>query len=598
VTQHHMQLKRTFELIDHCLSHYPNEDLLYRRRNGVWVPLTSNELSAQVNYLSAALLSEGIKNNENVATIFSYNSCEWNIIDLAIAQIGAVHLPVYPTISDSDYLFILNQAEIRTIFVSDQVIYNKISGLLRDLPILETIISIEKLSNVKYFEDLIIYGKEIFNSQKKQIAIRRKKIQAESVCSIIYTSGTTGFPKGVMLTHENLCTNLMAAASLQPVEKGEKVLSFLPLCHAYERMAVYQSLYKGIKVYYADSFKSILIDMRDVQPHGTTVVPRILEKIVKGVLTNAKESFLIKRWIMKWSVEFGFKYRIYKRKGFIRRFKLFLADKFVYRHVRALLGGKLKYVGCGGAPVIKEIERFFWAAGIPVYEGYGLTECSPLVALNYEGRNNVVVGTVGPVIPDVEVKIAADGEILVRGPNLMKGYYKNPELTEQTILDGWLHTGDLGRFLADRFLKIKGRKKEMFKTSYGKYIVPQAIESKFAESMIIDRIMIIGEGKHCAAAIVSPDFKYFREVFKMETDLGNIELVNSPELSGLIAKEISKVNRQLGKTEQIKKYFIVADNWTPESGEISATQKLKRNIILHKYSLHIHDLFKEDSFDE
>ena len=306
-----MQLKRTFDIIDHCLFHYPNEDLLFRRKSGVWTPLSSNGLSEQVDYLSAALLSQGIKSNENVATIFSYNSYEWNIIDLALTRIGAVHLPVYPTISDSDYLFILNQAEIRTVFVSDQAVYNKISGLLRDLPELESIISIEKLSNVKYFDDLIIYGQGIFKSFKKQIDKIKDGIQSDKVCSIIYTSGTTGFPKGVMLTHENLCTNMLAAASIQPVEKGEKVLSFLPLCHAYERMAVYQSLFKGIKVYYADNFKSILIDMRDVQPAGTTVVPRILEKIVKGVLTNAKGSFFLRRWIMIWSVEFGFKFRIH-----------------------------------------------------------------------------------------------------------------------------------------------------------------------------------------------------------------------------------------------------------------------------------------------
>lgn len=593
-----MQITRTFEIIDHCLANYPNEDLLFRRKNGVWTSLSSNGLRKQVDLLSAAFLSQGIKKNENVATIFSYNSYEWNIIDLAIAQVGAVHLPVYPTISDSDYLFILNQAEVRTVIVSDQGIYNKISGLLRDLPVLESIISIEKLSNVKYFEDLLSYGSELIDSYRKRIIKIKEGIQPERVCSIIYTSGTTGFPKGVMLTHKNLCTNLIAAASLQPVGKGEKVLSFLPLCHAYERMSVYQSLYKGIKIYYADSFKSILIDMRDVQPAGTTVVPRVLEKIVKGVLTKAKESFFIKRWIMKWSVEFGFKYRIYKRKGFIRRFKLFLADKVVYRHVRTLLGGKLKYVGCGGAPVLKEIERFFWAAGIPVYEGYGLTECSPLVSLNSKGKNNIVLGTVGPVIPDVEVKIADDGEILVRGPNIMKGYYKNPKLTEQTIVNGWLHTGDLGRFLADRFLKIKGRKKEMFKTSYGKYIVPQAIENKFIESMIIDQIMVIGEGKHCAAAIVSPDYNYFREIQKKKVQSDNKVLADNPDLIKLIRKEISNVNQQLGNTEQIKKYFIVGDTWTAESGEISATLKLRRNIILHKYSLHIRDLYKEDSFEE
>jgi long-chain acyl-CoA synthetase len=593
-----MQFKRTFDIIEHCTTHYPREELLYARKIGAWASLTTNTLAEHVNFLSAALLSLGVKSNENVASIFSYNSWEWIIIDLALAQIGAVHLPVYPTISDSDYLFILNQAEIRTVFVSDQVIYNKISGLLRDLPLLETIISVDKLSNVKYFNDLLVYGQEIYRKYRVRITKIRDSIKEDRVCTIIYTSGTTGFPKGVLLTHRNLCTNLLAAGALQPLGRGEKVLSFLPLCHAYERTAVYQSLYKGIRIYFADSFKSILIDMREVQPAGTTVVPRVLEKIVKGVLTNARESFFIKRWIIKWSVEFSFKYRIYVRRGPLKKFKLFLADMAVYRHVRVLLGGHLKYVGCGGAPVLKEIERFFWAAGVPVYQGYGLTESSPLVSLNFEGKNNIVLGTVGPVIPDVEVKIADDGEILVRGPNLMKGYYKNPELTRETIVEGWLHTGDLGRFVGNRFLKIKGRKKEMFKTSYGKYIVPQAIENKFIDSSVIDQIMIIGEGKHCAAAIISPDFNHFLESRKDCEGMDNHQLIKHPELLRLIAKEIGRINRQLGTTEQIKKYFVVPDTWSVESGEISATHKLRRNIIMHKYSLHIRDLFKEDSFNE
>ncbi len=589
-----MKVRRTFDIVDYCCKKYPNKELFYTKKSGKWDSLNSGEFKSLTDRLSLALLAFGVKKEENVASIFSNNSYEWNIIDMAVAQIGAVHVPVYPTISDSDYLFILTQAEIRILFVSDQVVYNKVSQLIRELPQLDTIVSIERLPNVEHFLDFIELSGNHDAHTIDQLAALKKNIQSEDVCTIIYTSGTTGFPKGVMLTHTNLCSNILAAADLQPLGEKHKVLSFLPLCHIYERTAVYQFIYKGTTIYYAENLKSILHNMQEVQPDGTTVVPRVLEKILKGLISKSDESFAIVRRIMKWCVNFGCNYKVSVRRGYYYKLRHFLADLIVFRAIRSLLGGKIKYVGLGGSPIDDKIERFFWAAGIPVFQGYGLTECSPLVALNYSGDQNMKIGTAGPLIHKVHVKIAGDGEILVKGPNVMKGYYKNTELTNKTIENGYLHTGDLGEFVENTYLRITGRKKEMFKTSYGKYIVPQAIESRFLNCSCIDHIMVIGEGKHYAAAIISPNFDFLRKKTLKNFKGSNKKLIATPAVVKTITNEIKKVNKKLGKTEQIKKHLLVPDYWSPETGEISVTQKLRRNSILQKYAIHIYDLYKED----
>lgn len=593
-----MLLERSFDIIEHFTEHFPGKPLFHSKKSGKWVSITSNEFEEKVNHLSLFLLMSGVKKDEIVASIFSYNTYEWNIIDLALAQIGAIHLPVYPTLSDSDYIYILSQAEVRWVFLTDQAIYNKLSLLLHKLPGLENIISIEKLPNLEHFEKLfqatIPKRNTLFNSLQRL----KKNAKPFDVCTIIYTSGTTGFPKGVMLTHQNICTNIIAAASSHPLGQGHKVLSFLPLCHMYERISVYQFLYKGVDVFYAESLKSMMVNMREVQPDGTTVVPRVLEKIVSGIHARSSQSnFFVKRFV-RWSIRHGFRFRPYTILKWPGRFFHFLADLFVFSSVRTLLGGKLKYVGCGGAPIPVRILNFFWASGIPVFEGYGLTECSPLVSLNYPGKENIINGSVGPPVEEVEVRISKDNEILVKGPNVMRGYFKNPELTEQTLVDGWLHTGDLGVIIKGRFIKIIGRKKEMFKTSYGKYIVPQAIENLFTDSPLIDYLIVIGEGKHCAAAIVSPNLLYCRRNLLTQFHGSDKELIETDEVRKIIQKEIERVNKKLGKTEQIRKYLIVPDTWTAETGELSATQKLKRNIITNKYASSIREMYREDSFDD
>jgi long-chain acyl-CoA synthetase len=531
-----------------------------------------------------------------VATIFNYNCPQWNFIDMALAQIGAVNVPIYPTISDSDYLYILNQIQARYIIASDQSIYNKLSRLQKEIPSLEKIITIDKLPNVDNIDEFMQLGFASGNEMRLSMAERTKLNAVNDIVSIIYTSGSTGFPKGVMLSHKNLVSNMYAAASRQPLGNGHRVISFLPLCHVYERTANYQFQFKGASIYYCENLKSLTTNMRDIKPHGITVVPRLLEKVIKFVVVSSRKSNLIVRVIVHWAVRFGFKYKPYRSKRtLIYKLRYKLADITVFRMVRASFGGRIKYIGCGGAPMNPKVERFFWAAKMPVYQGYGLTECAPLVALNYPGKSNYWIGSVGSVIADVEVKIASDGEILCKGPNVMQGYFLQDDLTKETIKDGWLFTGDIGSFERNRYLRITGRKKQMFKTSYGKYIVPQAIESKFKESNLIDYIIVIGEGKHCAAAVISPNFPNLHKAYDEKNKLSNSKLIELEPVKQAIKKEIDKVNKDLGKTERIQKHLIVPDVWSAKTGELSTTLKIKRNIILTKYKRQIHLLFRAES---
>ncbi len=537
----------------------------------------------------------GIQKEEPVVSIFSNNCPEWNFIDMALAKMGAIHVPIYSTLSDSDYLYILNQTKVRYIIVSDQIIYNKLSVLQKDIPSLETIYTVESLPNIHNLDELMQLG--ISSRNVKSIFAKRKgEISEDDVVTIVYTSGSTGLPKGVMLTHKNIISNMYASANCMPLNHKHKVMSFLPLCHVYERTANYLFQYLGISIYYCENLKSISGNLKEIMPHGITVVPRLLEKVIKLVAIKSRKGNFLIRLIVRSAMSFGFRYRPYHTKEtLLYKLGYYFADLALYRFVRNNFGGKIKYIGCGGAHLNSKVTRFFWAARMPVFEGYGLTECSPLVALNHPGKENFWLGTVGPVIPGMDVKIANDGEILCKGPNVMKGYFCQEELTRKSIVDGWLNTGDVGILVKGKYLKITGRKKQMFKTSYGRYIVPQAIESKFVGSDIIDYIMIVGEGKHCAAAIISPVFANLRKVVDTPNKPSNEKLIEMSLVKNLIQKEIDHVNKNLGKTERIRKHLIVAEEWSVETGELSPTLKIKRNLILKKYSKQIQSLYRKDS---
>ncbi len=588
------QIKRTFEIAEYCAKHYAEKPAFFQRKGQNWHSVSCTEYYTLSEKLALGLIDIGVQKGEYVATVFNSNSPQWNILDMALSLVGAIHVPVYPTLSDSDYLFILNQIEVRVVFVGEQAAYNKITTLKDEVVSLKRIYSVEKLTNVENYEHLLFLGESRSAEAVKELNQRKESLTPDDIVTIIYTSGTTGFPKGVMLSHMNLISSMLSALEIQPLGDGSRILSFLPLCHVYERTANYQFQVKGTSIFYCESLKSLMNNFREVRPHGTTVVPRVLEKIVKRVIVSNEKRFFMARWLVNWSVKTGFRFEPDKNKS-VLNFWNKLAYMLVFRFVKMSLGGKIQYIGCGGAPVNYKIIRFFWACKMPVFEGYGLTEASPLVSLNFPGNGNFKIGYVGPVVNNVRVKIAPDGEILVKGPNVMKGYLKQEGQTREVLVDGWLHTGDIGDFHDNRYLRITGRKKQMFKTSYGKYIVPQAIESKFFNCPIIEYLMVIGEGKHCAGAVICPNFTNLRVIFKLSDKIPNHKIIELSEVKLAIQKEVDKVNRQLGKTEQIKKHLLVPDKWSVDTGELSSTLKTKRNIILNKYKRKIFLLYKKDS---
>ena len=586
-------LRFTYEFPKYCSQKYGPVTAFSYKSGSKWQSYSFADYEKTVNRLALGLLSIGVQKSEYVATIFHYNCPEWNFLDLALSKIGAVHVPIYPTISDSDYLYIINQTKPRYMFVTGQFLYNRLSELRDSLPSILQIFTIDKLPGVPVWQNILLDDIKEEDKLERLLHDRQNTFTEDDVISIVYTSGTTGFPKGVMLSHRNLVSNTLAAASLQPLGLGKKILSFLPLCHVYERTANYQFQIKGATIYYCESLKTLMDLFKEVKPNGTTVVPRVLEKIIKMVLISGKKKGVIGRLITNWAVQLGFRYKPVRNKSNIYLLWYLIAYFIVFGRVRKSMGDNIEYIGCGGAPINPKIKRFFWASKMPVYEGYGLTEGSPLVTLNSPEKG--AVRSVGAVIPKVEVKLAPDGEILCKGPNVTQGYFLQEKLTQETIIDGWLYTGDLGKWIQGNYLQIIGRKKQMFKTSFGKYIVPQAIESKFNDSPLINWIMVIGEGKHCAAAIISPNFEYFKNQFPILGLISNQKLVQKPEVQKAILKEIKDVNRQLGKTEQLKKQLIVSDVWSTESGEISPTYKIKRNIIFQKYKRQIRDLYRDES---
>lgn len=585
-------IRFTYELPAYCSQKYSDLHAFSEKINRKWHEYTFNDYKNISEKIAVSFLKLGIRKGENVATVFNYNCPQWNFIDMALAIVGAVHVPIYPTISDSDYLYILNQIESRFVIISDKNIFNRISEISNQLHYSLSFFSVRKFSGATHWKDLVNIPDD-YQSQK--LEERKRSIREDDVVSIVYTSGTTGFPKGVELSHRNIVSNLLAAAKLQPLGKGDRILSFLPLCHVYERTANYQFTFKGASIHYCDSYKALMHVMKEVKPHGTTVVPRLLEKIIKMVKTDAEKRNLFIRLFVKWSVSMGLRYNPHRKKHFFLLLSYKIVYLAVFQKLKKLMGGNLRYIGCGGAPINYKIKSFFWAAQMPVYEGYGLTECSPLVALNSPVDNLHYIKSVGPVIPGVEVKLASDGEILCKGPNVTSSYYKMERVTQETFENGWLKTGDLGKFVQGNFLQIVGRKKQMFKTSFGKYIVPQAIEKKFTESFAIDHLVVVGEGKYCAAAIISPNFEYFRNTVPEMKFLSNKKIAKSEIVRKHITNEIQQVNKKLGKTEQIRKFLIVQDKWSTNSGELSPTLKIKRNIIQYKYKRQIEQLFKEDA---
>jgi long-chain acyl-CoA synthetase len=587
-----MEITRIFDLLPYYAEKFlPKEDVLACKENGGWRKYSLKQYTETANNISYGLLALGVKRGDKIATITN-NRPEWNFLDMGIMQVGAVHVPIYPTISESDYLTILNHAEVKFIFVSGEELFRKIENIVPNIPGIKEVFSIKPLNGNRKLADLIDIG--ISNPQPKLLEEIKASIHTDELVTLIYTSGTTGMPKGVMLSHQNIISNFKAVSYIPTFGQEGKALSFLPLCHIYERMLNYLYQYLGISIYYAESLATITDNIREIKPDMMCCVPRLLEKIYEKILSAGQKQKGIKRMVFFWALNLALKFEPGEKKNWYYMAKLRLVDKLVFVKWREALGGNFKIIVSGGAAIQPRILRVFWAAGLPVYEGYGLTETSPVIATTSSVPHGLKVGTVGPPLKEVTVKIADDGEILVKGPGIMLGYYKDPAFTNKVIDDfGWFHTGDIGHIEKEGQLRITGRKKEIFKTSLGKYIAPDLIENKLKESAFIDNLMVVGENQKFAGALIVPDFAHLRswcQIKNVEYTTDS-EMIDMPLIRKRFLKEIGKYNKRLGATEQVKKFELLDTEWTVSGGELSPTLKLKRSFITKKYCDILNRLF-------
>lgn len=586
-----MEVTRLFDLLDNYIDKYPTQEVaLAAKRNGQWRKFSIQEYVELTNNISYGMIKSGIKPGDKVG-IVSGNRPEWNMLDFAIMQIGAISIPIYPTISQDDYRYILNHAEMKMIFIEGKELRNKLEPVLPEVKTLKEVYTFDESgTEYKYLDQLIELGKE--NADAKKLAKLKAAVDANEMATIIYTSGTTGNPKGVMLSHSNI-VNQIKNLQDTPAKWSKTALSFLPLCHAYERMLVYLYQYLGMSVYYAESLATIADNIKEINPTMMSAVPRLLEKIYDKLYLKGKTLPFVSRLIYYWSFNLATKYQLEGMNWWYNQ-KFKLADKLVYSKWRAGIGGNFDIVVSGGSALQPHMGSFFSAIGMPVFEGYGLSETSPVIAVSQRGKNGRKFGTVGLPLPGVEVKLGERDEIICRGHNVMLGYYKDPELTAQVIdADGWLHTGDTGKFTPEGQLIITGRLKSIFKTSFGKYVNPQAIESKFTESPFIENMIVVGENKKFAAALISPDFVYLKSwCGKHKLDCKtNVEIIENPIVQKRYAEEVKKYNQFFGDTEQVKRYQLVPDEWTQPGGFLSPTLKIKRNVIEAHYADRIEKLF-------
>lgn len=593
-----MEITRLFDFLTFYKENFkPKDDALAGKEKGKWVKYSIDQYIKTANNISYGLLKLGVKKGDKIATIAN-NRPEWNFIDMGTLQIGAVHVPIYPTISESDYKYILNHAEVKYVFVSGKELLKKIEHILPEIPSIKGLYTFNDIEDVKHLNELIELGKQ--NSVTEKLEELKEGINKDDIATLIYTSGTTGKPKGVLLSHDNLINNVLNVYHIFPVDETSRALSYLPLSHVYERTNLYVYHYLGLSIYYAESLGTIGDNIREVQPEILTTVPRLLEKVYDKILAKGRKLKGFKKNIFFWAVNLGLRYELDGANGWWYEFQLKIADKLVFKKWREALGGKLKTIVSGGAALQPRLNRSYTAAGIPVLEGYGLTETSPVISVNHFGKNGRKFGTVGPPLKDVQVRIAKDGEILCKGPNVMKGYYKEPELTEEAInKDGWFHTGDIGRIEPEGQLKITGRKKSMFKTAMGKYISPELIENKFKESSFVDSIVVLGENQKFAAALIVPDFDYLKSwcAVKDIKYTSNKKMIELPRIKKRIQKEIDNYNKSFGKTEQIMKFELMDSLWSIETGELTANMKLKRDFIFKKYKTQVDRLFNIKSYD-
>ena len=590
---------RLFDSIQHQLDHFPKPDMLNAKIQGDWRAYSTQEVAETANRFSAGLLQKGVSGNNFTAegsdkiAIISNNRPEWVFTDFAVQQIGAILIPIYPTTNPAELEFILNESEARYIFISNEELLEKVKSV--NAKFLQGIYTFDQVEGADHYSKILDLATPELLQKVEAI---KKQIPVTHTETIIYTSGTTGTPKGVMLSHENIVSNVFFSKASFPFpdQPQSKVLSFLPLNHIFEKMVTYIYLFSGISIYYAESLETIGDNLKEVKPTGFTTVPRLLEKVYEKIMSKGEELKGIKRLLFFWAVGVGRKYDNRKDGGFFYNKQLALARKLIFSKWREALGGNIEFIITGGAAASEKLLRIFNAGGISVYEGYGPTEHSPVISVNRKQQSDTYYGTVGPVLEGVEVKLADDGEILAKSPSLMQGYYKRPDLTAEVVKDGWLYTGDIGTWVEGRFLKITDRKKELFKTSGGKYVAPQPIENKMKESRYIEQIIVVGNNRKFVGALIVPSYQGLKDYLKENNDappdnITNEELIKLPRVIKLIGSVVNHYNTYFNQVEQVKKFTLLPREWTVDTGEMTPKLSLRRKIIMDKFENIIEDIY-------
>ena len=583
---------RLFDFIEYQNKNAPLEKAFTTKYNGVWVSLNTQQFCEQAHQISRALLNLGINAQDKIAMISSTNRTEWNLIDTGLLAIGAVNVPIYPTISSEDYEYILNHSESQYCFVSDQEVYEKVIAIKDKVKSLKKIYSFDTIKGCSNWKELLEMGTS--SDQDEAVQKRKDAVLPSDLATIIYTSGTTGTPKGVMLSHDNVVSNVLSSSKRLPLTIGEaSALSFLPICHIFERVILYIYMYNSVSVYFAESLDKIADNLREIKPNVMTAVPRLLEKVYDKIYARGAELSGIKQKLFYWAVDLGLQYEPYGQNGAWYEFKLKIAKKLILSKWQEALGGNLELIASGSAALQPRLARIFTAAGMTLVEGYGLTETSPVISVNDMRNNFFKIGSVGQIIDGVTVKIAEDGEILCKGPNVMVGYYKEPEKTAKVMTGDFFHTGDIGEIDANGFLKITDRKKEMFKTSGGKYIAPQVIENQMKQSLFIEQIMVVGESRKMPTALIQPNIEYITQWLDDKGIKTNSleEACKETSLLEAIQKDIDGHNEKFGAWEQIKRFELIPEEWSIDEGHLTPTMKLKRKVVKEKYNSIIEKMY-------
>tara|TARA_Y100000385_G_scaffold291801_2_gene372514 strand:- start:2635 stop:4404 length:1770 start_codon:yes stop_codon:yes gene_type:complete len=588
-----MKITRIFDFPYYQLNTYNLKNAFITKHGGKWKSTSTQEYIDLANTISRGLLRLGVKANDKIAVISSTNRTEWNIVDIGILQIGAQNVPIYPTISKEDYEYILNHSEASYCFVSDQDILTKLNAI-KGKTALKEVFTFNDIANEKSWSDVLKLGLDTGN--QSEVDTQKKKVKPNDLATLIYTSGTTGKPKGVMLSHDNIVSNVLESEKRVPFDHGNsKALSFLPVCHVFERMILYLYQYCGVEIYFAESIDKMSDNLKEIKPNVMTAVPRLYEKVYDKIVAKGSELKGIKKLLFFWAVSLGLKYEPYGQNGWFYERQLALARKLIFSKWKEGLGGNLDLMVSGSAALQTRLTRVFAAAEMPIMEGYGLTETSPVVSVNDQRNGGFKVGSVGRVIDNVTVKIADDGEILVKGPNVMQGYFKDKDKTAEVISDGYFHTGDIGEICEDGFLKITDRKKDMFKTSGGKYVVPSLLENQLKQSRFIEQILVIGEGEKMPAALIQPNFEFIEGwIAKKQQSIGThfTDITNSQIIVDRIQREIDVCNQNFGKWEQIKKFKLTPEIWSIDEGHLTPTMKMKRKVIKEKYATLIEAIYR------